>query len=335
MKKKAFTLIELIAVLVILAILALIVTPLVMSIIKKARISADKRSIDAYGRSIEIAIAGYLLDTGKFPNDISQLTIEYSGDRVECSTTQLNDDSSVFLEGCTVAGRSIDYTYGTNKSPTYQTYEIGDKITYKGNSYYVIKASETTDSYVTVMKEIPLTVSEVNQYGVGYINKNTPDSQGVVYDRNGYGKVAYYSSDSCKNMDYSGCTNSYDQSDVKHIVDAWSLDTVNLGLNALVLDEEGYKVRLIKFDELLENLGFELQQINPTSQAYMYTDATPEWVVLENDSYWTMSQDNDSTYRVFEASSILSSVEVNVAGKFIAGHGALIRPVVNLSKTVL
>ena len=55
MKKKAFTLIELIAVLVILAILALIVTPLVMSIIKKARISADKRSIDAYGRNVDYA----------------------------------------------------------------------------------------------------------------------------------------------------------------------------------------------------------------------------------------------------------------------------------------
>ena len=86
-KKKGFTLIELIAVLVILAILALIVTPLVMSIIKKARISADKRSIDAYGRSIELAIAGYLMDNGSFPTDISQLTIEYSGDEVVCLTT--------------------------------------------------------------------------------------------------------------------------------------------------------------------------------------------------------------------------------------------------------
>ena len=66
-KGKGFTLIELIAVLVIMAILALIVTPLVMSIIRRARISADKRSVDAYGRSIELAIASYLLDTGKFP----------------------------------------------------------------------------------------------------------------------------------------------------------------------------------------------------------------------------------------------------------------------------
>ena len=60
-QKNGFTLIELIAVLVIMAILALIVTPLVMSIIRKARISADKRSIDAYGRSIELAIAGHIL----------------------------------------------------------------------------------------------------------------------------------------------------------------------------------------------------------------------------------------------------------------------------------
>ena len=70
-KKKAFTLIELIAVLVILAILALIVTPLVMNIIKKAKISADKRSIDAYGRSIEQAQMTYLMDKGTFATELS------------------------------------------------------------------------------------------------------------------------------------------------------------------------------------------------------------------------------------------------------------------------
>ena len=100
--KKGFMLIELIAVLVILAILALIVTPLVMNIIRKARISADKRSIDAYGRSVELAIANYLLDNGDFPTDVSQLTIEYSGDEAVCSTIQLKSDSSVYLAGCTV-----------------------------------------------------------------------------------------------------------------------------------------------------------------------------------------------------------------------------------------
>ena len=128
-KMRGFTLIELIAVLVIMAIIALIVTPIVMSIIKKAKVSADKRSIDAYGRSIELAIAGYLLDNGSFPTSIDQLTIEYSGEEVVCTTTQLNNDSSVYLAGCTVGGRSVEgYTYGSEETtpepvtPLYDTW---------------------------------------------------------------------------------------------------------------------------------------------------------------------------------------------------------------------
>lgn len=105
--KKGFTLIELIAVLVIMAIIALIVTPLVMSIIRKARAAADRRSVDAYGRSIEIALAGYLLDNGEFTNDLSKLEIEYSGSKVTCTTAEIKDDYSVYLTGCKVDGRDV------------------------------------------------------------------------------------------------------------------------------------------------------------------------------------------------------------------------------------
>ncbi len=113
---KAFTLIELIAVLIILAVIAIIATPIAMNIMRKARYVADKRSIDAYGRSIELAITGYLLDEGNFPTSIGQLSIEYSGNKVECLTEQLNDDLSVYLAGCTVNGRTVDYAYGVNKN---------------------------------------------------------------------------------------------------------------------------------------------------------------------------------------------------------------------------
>ena len=161
-KKKGFTLIELIAVLVIMAIIALIVTPLVMSIIRKARISADKRSIDAYGRSIELAIAGYLMDNGSFPTSIDELTIEYSGDEVVCTTTQLNSDSSVYLANCTVGGRSVEgYTYGKDeKLPI--AYSVGDEVTYNGVDYYVIKDSSASNDSVTLLKAEPLTVAELN-----------------------------------------------------------------------------------------------------------------------------------------------------------------------------
>lgn len=117
--KKGFTLIELIAVLVILAILALIVTPLVMSIIKKAKDSANKRSIDAYGRAAELAVATYLLDNNDLPESFSELTIETTGSEVSCATTVLNEDSSVYLADCSVDGTLVSgYTYGTLATPS-------------------------------------------------------------------------------------------------------------------------------------------------------------------------------------------------------------------------
>lgn len=144
-EKEGFALIELIAVLVIMAIIALIVTPLVMTIIRKARVFADKRSVDAYGRSIELAIVSYLLDTGKFPTSIDQLTIEYSGNEVVCSTTQINSDSSVYLTGCTVTGRSVDYAYGNYEAPIYTAYSIGEHVLYNGITYYVIEDSDASN----------------------------------------------------------------------------------------------------------------------------------------------------------------------------------------------
>ena len=121
MKKKAFTLIELIAVLVILAILALIVTPLVMNIIRKAKDAANKRSVDAYGRSIELAIANYVLESGSFPSDLSNLAVEYSGNEVVCNVMNINDNGKAYLSECSVSGVSVldntddgYYHYGKN-----------------------------------------------------------------------------------------------------------------------------------------------------------------------------------------------------------------------------
>ena len=70
-----------------------------MNIIKKVRISADKRSVDAYGRSIELAVGKYLLDESKFPNSVDELNYEYKGDEVVCLTTQINPDGTVYLNG--------------------------------------------------------------------------------------------------------------------------------------------------------------------------------------------------------------------------------------------
>ena len=145
MKKKAFTLIELIAVLVILAILALIVTPLVMNIIRKARVSADKRRVDAYGRSVELAIANYLLDTGTFPTDLSSLTIEYTGKEVVCNVMQMKENGGIYLSECSVNGKEVKdsrtedgwYHYGTRDLTNEEYVDMyGDALRRSSIAYY-------------------------------------------------------------------------------------------------------------------------------------------------------------------------------------------------------
>ena len=328
---KGFTLIELIAVLVIMAIIALIVTPLVMNIIRKARVSADKRSIDAYGRSIELAIAGYLLDTGKFPTEVSQLTIEYSGNKVECSTTQINPDSSVYLSGCTVAGRIVEnYTYGSDKSPTYTAYTVGNQVTYNNVDYYVIKDSGAKESVVTLLKAEPLSVAEVNQFGAGHVNMNVPSSESfyqTAYDSNGYGGMQYYSSSTCgydgSNWVETGCKNDYASSEIKCVVDAWKTAKAPAATEA----------RLITVDDLMNNLGYELQQ-ECTGSCYQVgkkSDNTPAWVYNSNYWYWTSSPYSDSSsdvWSVFDNGG-LGSGDVNHY------NFGVVRPVITISKSLV
>ena len=298
-RKKGFTLIELIAVLVIMAIIALIVTPLVMSIIRKARVSADKRSIDAYGRSIEHAIAGYLLDNGTFPTSIEQLTIEYSGDEVVCSITNLNSDSSVYLADCTVGGRSVDgYTYGkeeTTPTPSYAAYNVGDHVSYNGVTYYVIEDSDTTNDTVKLLKEEPLTKAEMDNLNLSGI---------TISEENGYGKVEF------------GSTSDYSTSKVKQVVDAWKNSVVAIGDTATA--------RLISYDDLTDNLGFEKKNegtIYPSSNG-----VTPVWVYSSNYIYWTMSQYGDSSY-------VMVVYENGFLNRMVFYSGLMVRPVLELNKS--
>ena len=299
-KKNAFTLIELISVLVIMAIIALIVTPIVMSIIRKVKISADKRSIDAYGRSIELAIAEYLMDTGSFPTDISQLTIEYTGDEVACETTNLNADSSIYLAGCTVGGRSVEgYTYGkggTTPTPSYTAYNVGDHVSYNGVTYYVIEDSDTTNDTVKLLKENPLTVKEINDLNIDGIT--------VTGDDNSYGTVQY------------GSSTDYSTSKVKQAVDAWKNNDVKSGDIAIA--------RLITVEDLINNLGYEYKD-NGSVQYYDISEDTPNWIHSYY-SYWTMDRSSDS-------SNLWLLVAGGKLNAFSPTSSYSVRPVIELNKS--
>ena len=339
--KKAFTLIELIAVLVILAILALIVTPHVLNVVKNAKDSANKRSVDAYGKSIDLAVASYLLDKGDFPTSVDELTIEYSGKEVVCGVAKLNEDSSVYLSKCSVGGVEVKdssnkdgyYHYGT--TTTYKEYKIGDIITYNGMNFYVIENSDDMSDSITMLKAEPLTVDEVNKYGVGHINRYTSSSKGTAYDNNGYGGMQYYSSTACgyhgSEWVYDGCTTDYAQSEVKYAVDAWAADKFQS--SDFKKDATGYSTRLITIDELTNNMGYEI--INYIGKK---ADSTPDWVYNSNYWYWTMSPHENSALNVWYVDGV-GSLYYDGNGPLhyqdVVGDYNVVRPVVTLLKSAI
>ena len=349
-RSKGFTLIELIAVLVILAVIALIVTPLVLNVVRKARDSANKRSVDAYGKSIDLAVASYLLDNEQFPTSIDQLTIEYSGKEVVCGIKQLNEDSSVYLSECTVGGKEVKdsntddgwYHYGKMDKVVYKTYSIGDEVTYNGMNFYVIEKSDENSDSVTMLKAEPLTVDEVNTYGTGHVNMYatwniSASYYQTAYDSNGYGGMAYYLSTTCgfptagdRTYVTTGCTTDYAQSKVKYVVDAWATDKFKA--RNLKKDATGYSARLITFDELTDNLGYG--DNGQGTIKHSKNGDTPDWVYNSNYSYWTMSAYGDSANRVWGVGS--SGVLYNSHDVDSGSYSSLVvRPVVTLLKSAL
>ena len=340
-KDKGFTLIELIAVLVIIAVIALIVTPLVLNVVRKAKDSANKRSVDAYGKSIDLAVASYLMEKGDFPTSVDELTIEYSGKEVVCGVAKLNEDSSVYLSECSVGGAEVKdsktddgwYHYGNSSAVVYQSYKIGDIVTYNGMNFYVIADSDENSDSVTMLKAEPLTVDEVNTYGAGHINRYTSLSIGTAYNQNGYGGMAYYSSETCGYVNSSyvgtGCTNDYDQSEVKYAVDAWAKD--KFASSDLRVDATGYSARLISLEELQNNLGYA--STGSGTIAHSTNGDTPSWVYNSNYWYWTMSQYEDSTLSVWGVGS--DGYLFHDSFVSLNSYSGRVRPVVTLLKSVL
>lgn len=340
--KQGFTLIELIVVLVILAILALIVTPIVLNIIDKATDSANKRSVDSYGKAVELAMQSYKLEHGKFTYDVNELNIDYSGNNITCDEIVLNENGSVFISKCKIDGEYVEdqktsdgyYQYGE----IIPDYAIGDIVTYSNIKFYVINNSNTSIDHVTLLKAEPLTVDEINIYGTGHVNMYVPTDRNYyqkAYNQNGYGGMAYYTSETCgyPNNDYvkTECITEYDQSDVKYVVDNWSNSIIVNG-DDLLIDSLGYKARLITTTELIKNLKYT-NNVNRCASS-----ETPEWEKNIKVDYWTMDETTKE--------NLLVSTTNTGPIIWVAGHEWLntadvdmytktVRPVITIKKSAI
>ena len=106
-RSKGFTLVELVAVLVIMAIIATIATPLILTLVNNAKASANKRSVDAYGKAVELSLLSYMLENGEYPETLDGLEVEYTGDEVVCNVSNINVDGSLYLSECSVKGKAV------------------------------------------------------------------------------------------------------------------------------------------------------------------------------------------------------------------------------------
>lgn len=212
----------------------------------------------------------------------------------------------------------------------YETYKIGDTVTYNGIKFYVIENSEEEQSYVTLLKAEPLSVDEVNAYGEGHVNMHISVDP-MDFHPNGYGRVAYYTSEDCGydadgNSLSDGCATDYEKSDVKYVVDAWV--KAKFEVNDLEKDKMGYEARLLTFNELVDNFGYTLGVVGTV---YIPSnEATSIWINGSNYDYWTMSSYEDSKSYVWDIESdCVYANFVNLNNKYIGG---VIRPVITLRK---
>src|SRR5574344_1529054 len=109
--KKAFQLIELLAVIIILAVIALIATPIVLNVVDNAKESARKSSVAGYADAVKLARTEAQFNNLPFnDNDLSDLSIETSTNNVTCEVVKFTNTAGIILNNCTVQ-EETNYCY--------------------------------------------------------------------------------------------------------------------------------------------------------------------------------------------------------------------------------
>lgn len=121
MKNKGFTLVELLAVIIILAVITLIATPIVIDVIEKAQKSSAESSIAGYADAAKLARIEYLfVNSEQEINDLSGLEIVNSGEKVECEEVLYSPNCGIVLRKCELVNKKDTFYYYANGKVTYE-----------------------------------------------------------------------------------------------------------------------------------------------------------------------------------------------------------------------
>ncbi len=210
-----------------------------------------------------------------------------------------------------------------NKVYAYQSYKIGDEVTYNDIDFYVIKDSSENEDYVILLKAEPLTVDEVNTYGgVGtdnnHVNMLGSDNNSYyqnAYNVNGYGGMSYHDQGSV------GKSN-YENSAVKHVVDTWA--------DSNFKNQDIISKRLLNYDDIINGIGYDENNII-YGWYISVTDKIPTWFYNEKYWYWTMVPNENYDYELWV---VTNEGHINTSSA-VGNFNIVVRPVVELYKCAI
>ena len=347
---KGFTLIELIAVIVIVGVLMIIVVPGVSRYIDNSKKEAFVKEINGLVDTVRYAInsgdSNYSiqgqtkrtfdlqnieLDKGEKTIINGTLTVDLNSNSYTVKVTE--DKNNYCLSSINV--NELDKSKVKNCNTGYE-YEIGKKIYFANSYWYVVQNATFSQDYVVLMKEKILTKDELTTtYAISDDNE-TRNSMGFYWDLVCHKAVKYgydqYSSTYTNSMLLYYCKehNDYAESKIKYYLERVYIKTI--GEDNLEEVNE-YKIRLITVDELVNNLGWKS---GPRSQYYAAGNSIPSWVHsgYGNDrgvlGYWTMSP-----YEEYDNSYIYSVRDSGLVGDLVCNSYLGVRPVINLKKSAI
>ena len=220
------------------------------------------------------------------------------------------------------------------KITAYEKFNSGDLVKYNNIAFYVLFDSDENEDSVRLLKMTPLTHEQINKYTdnkayainennkLNYKNSIADCRQDYCF----YGNMAYYYGDNCYDYDtygyrgiYSGCKYDYNSSNVKKVVDAWVNEYFE---NDDIIEEDGYKSRLLKYDEYSTLATIE----------YGYIKNAPKWLFSDS---WTMTDWEGCTPNTYGSGCGVYAVQNNYISTQDPTGKSTVRPTLTLKKSAI
>ena len=336
MKKKGFTLIELLAVIVVLAVIALIATPIVLNLVKTAKIGSAEQSVTGYVKAVENTIIKDMINN----KEVSDGTYKYNSIEVDVSG-KTPTNGYYILEKNTIKnaifcvdGYTIEYKNSVSKKISdtcevlYQVYENGTAIYFNPETGKVCNQNDavsTTGTKTGCMKWYTF-----NDEG------SKKETVNMILDHNTTAKVKWNSTGS--------------NTEMKEVKTALESDTSTW--------DKSLKARLITANEVAKITGntsfdektttydkwFYLDSNNKTQVANSTNKSKYAWLFdftfsckeygcnIEDSSvygYWTsapVAGGTDRVWRVYRGSHLSNGTASSTLG---------LRPVITVSKSLI